>query len=335
MKHLFLILLVAGSPAPGVHAGREPELYASLIMTAGQKNSSLPTDAGLFIHDETAIGWHRFGPQIQFINGVALSPVDPDVVFLACGNGVARTEDGGKTWKLVTGWRESDIQEIAIDPRDGKTVYAASIWGLTVSRDGGETWGYAVKGLPELYCRTVVIDRTNPDRLLLGTDAGIFVSEDRAVTWDPVTLGPGVNILDMEQAKADPRHWIAGTEHHGVFLSSDNGETWAPSLPEAAERNVYAVTRDPANPDLLVAGGWDMGVWVSHDGGASWTSRGAGLPVDDVTAVAVEPAPKASRLWVSTFEAGTFYSDDFGRSWVDAELPGAYVFDLRFLAKAH
>ena len=331
MRYLTCFFVLLWS-LPSVY-GAEPELYASLIMTAGQKNDSLPTDAGLFIHDETEVGWHRFGPKIQFINGVAISPVNSDIIFLACGNGVAMTRDGGTSWKLVTGWRESDIQEIAIDPQDGKTVYAASIWGLTVSRDAGLTWDYAVSGLPALYCRTVVVDQAQPDRLLLGTEAGIFVSEDRAETWTPVTLGPGVNILDLEQSKADSKYWMAGTEHHGVFLSSDNGETWTQTLPEAADRNMYAVGRDPKNLNRLVAGGLDTGVWISLDGGASWASKTEGLPSDDVTAIAIEPSPQAGRIWVSTFEEGTFFSDDDGETWQDAKLPGAYVFDLRFLER--
>jgi hypothetical protein len=34
------------------------------------------------------------------------------------------------------------------------------------------------------------------------------------------------------------------------------------------------------------------------------------------------------RLWVSTFEEGTYYSDDNGKIWVDGNLYGAYVLDL-------
>jgi hypothetical protein len=39
----------------------------------------------------------------------------------------------------------------------------------------------------------------------------------------------------------------------------------------------------------------------------------------------------ASRLWASTFEEGTFYSDDLGLTWQDGGLYGAYGFDFVFV----
>lgn len=331
---IFSVLLLAiGLGAALAYAEARPRLSAALIMTAGQKNSSLPTDAGLFIHDGSAVGWQRFGPKIQFINSMEVSPLDPARVFLACGNGVARTRDGGASWKLVTGWRESDIMDLAIDPVDDATIYAATIWGPVVSRDGGDTWSYAMQGLPEPFCRVVVIDRRDRNRILLGSDAGVFESRDRAAAWNPVTLGPGVNILDLKQSQADPDRWLAGTELHGAFLSRDNGHTWSPVLGREGSRNVYAVGFHPENADVMVLGGWGMGVWLSEDGGATWSDRGRGLPSNDVTAVVIAPedADYPGRLWASTFELSTFFSDDRGQTWEDANLPGAYVYELKFV----
>jgi ligand-binding sensor domain-containing protein len=77
----------------------------------------------------------------------------------------------------------------------------------------------------------------------------------------------------------------------------------------------------------MAAGGWDSGVWVSEDGGETWIDRGVGLPSPNVTAVTFDPNVP-DRLWVSTFEEGTYYSDDNGKIWVDGNLYGAYVLDL-------
>jgi hypothetical protein len=38
------------------------------------------------------------------------------------------------------------------------------------------------------------------------------------------------------------------------------------------------------------------------------------------------------RLWASTFEEGTYYTDDLGRTWHEGGLYGAYASDLVFLA---
>ncbi|KAA0230984.1 hypothetical protein EDS67_04555 [candidate division KSB1 bacterium] len=93
---------------------------------------------------------------------------------------------------------------------------------------------------------------------------------------------------------------------------------------------IYAVGIDPRNPKNMSAVGWGAGVMVSIDGGATWQDRSAGLPVRNCYETAFD-VNQAGRLWVATFEEGVFYSDDFGRTWQDAGMHGAIVFDLVFL----
>ena len=77
----------------------------------------------------------------------------------------------------------------------------------------------------------------------------------------------------------------------------------------------------------MAAGGWDAGVWISDDGGKTWRDRSAGLPSKNVTAMAYDPI-RTDRLWVSTFEEGTYFSDELGATWKDGNLYGAYVLDM-------
>ena len=83
----------------------------------------------------------------------------------------------------------------------------------------------------------------------------------------------------------------------------------------------------------MAAGGWSQGLWVSNDGGDSWEDRSSGLTSQNVTAVVFDEN-HPDRLWVSTFEEGTYYTDDDGNTWIDGDLYGAYVFDLDFVASA-
>jgi len=46
--------------------------------------------------------------------------------------------------------------------------------------------------------------------------------------------------------------------------------------------------------------------------------------------LAFDPDVKG-RLWASTFQEGTFYSDDLGVTWHDGGLYGAYASDMVFL----
>ena len=321
---LFSLLLASLSIAD---VSAESKLFVAFAMTKAQQASSLPTDSGIFLQGPGDETWGRIGPVIQAMNSVASDPSDPSTIFIACGNGIVRSRDNGASWRMVTGWRESDFTKIAIDPKNGDNIYAASVWGLSISRDGGESWQSANKGLKEQYCRSVVVDQRNSKRILLGTDDGIYVSRDRAESWSAIRTSPKSNILRMARSGADLDLWIVGTEGEGVFLSRNDGKTWESVSSELSEKNLYAVALHSESASRMAVGGWDAGVWMSDDSGKTWADRSAGLPSMNVTAMSFDPK-RADRLWASTFEEGTFYTDDFGKTWKDGNLYGAYVLDL-------
>lgn len=307
-----------------------PELFAAMAMTGDQQASSIPTDSGLMILDPESLSWEHIGPKITFISSATADPNDPETLFFACGNGIARTTDGGETWRLVTGWRESDVVRIVIDPTDSNRIYAATIWGVTVSRDGGDSWEAANEGLPEYFCKDIVLDRGNLKRLLLATTTGLFESTDRAESWHRVEPFPKIAVLRLERSPVNPDLWIAGTEGAGVWLSTDDARTWKQVAPALGAANVYGVALDSTDPSLMAAGGWGTGIHVSKDGGSTWQRSAGELPSPNITAVIFDQY-RVGRLWISTFEKGTFFTDDSGATWSEPTLVGAYVFDLGYL----
>ena len=323
----------AGAPSASQPEPVPSELFAAMIMTKEQQASSTPTDSGVLLHHSETDSWERLGPPIMMISSATADPADPETIFFACGNGVARSTDGGRTWRLVTDWRVSDVVQVAVDPTNSDRVYAASTWGVHVSDDGGDSWEAANTGLPERYTRGIVIDKDNPERLLLPTTSGLFQSTDRAESWQRIPGTPEVAFLRLRRSHANPDLWIAGTEGMGVWISHDNGASWEAAAPALASANIYTVAAAPSDPRLLAAGGWETGVSISRDAGQTWSSHREGLPSPNVTAMIFDRY-KPQRLWVSTFEEGTVYSDDFGQTWQDGNLFGAYVFDLGFLPKA-
>ena len=335
-----LLLSFAALPLAASGSESEPKLFAALAMTKSQKASPLPTDSGVFLYDNEAQRWRRFGPSIQQVNSLASDPSNPAHLFLACGNGIVRSQDGGTSWRMVTGWRESDITKIVVDPTNGQNVYASSAWGVIISKDGGYTWTAANQGLIEKLVKSIVIDHLNPHRLLVATTAGLFESNDQAQSWEQIHVPTSDAILGLDRNQSNPDLWIAGTEGSGVILSKDNGKTWQSTAPALAQTNIYGITTNHANSQAMAAGGWGKGLWVSTDGGDTWTDRSAGLPSKNISKTTFDQAIK-NRLWVSTFEEGTFYSDDLGKTWhtddiikpgAVGSILGAYVIDLGFVS---
>lgn len=331
MKSLLSTLLATAVIIPLSLSATEPaNLFAAAAFTKAQTNSSIPTDAGIFIRSESG-EWAPWGPKIQAVNSACVDPSDTHIVFLACGNGISRTTDGGESWRLVTGWEISDATAITIDPENGRNIYAATGWGLWKSIDGGDTWTSCNDGLIETFSKTIILDRENPDRLLVGTAGGLFVSSNRAVTWSRIADVPATNILRLRRGVSDPGTWLVVTEGHGAWLSLDDGASWQQTAPDLKSANLYGAAVDPTNSENLAVSGWGVGVWISSDGGSTWTDRSTGMPSLNVFALAYDP-DRQGRLFTSTFEEGTVFSDDAGESWNDGGLYGAYVNDLGFAA---
>lgn len=79
-------------------------------------------------------------PTRRTVNGFAVNPENPKVMFAAVRDGLFRSADAGENWKPVA--KElKNMAAVAINPKRSDEVYAASEDGkLYVSTDGGTTW---------------------------------------------------------------------------------------------------------------------------------------------------------------------------------------------------
>jgi photosystem II stability/assembly factor-like uncharacterized protein len=100
--------------------------------------------------------WTAFGQDIFAgvkFGGIAVSPVDPNTVYVAvfrpAGNtpgGVYKSIDGAKTWSLA-GNMQGDVSHVVIDPSNPNTLWAGFVdpddsaqQGVWKSIDGGSSW---------------------------------------------------------------------------------------------------------------------------------------------------------------------------------------------------
>ncbi|MGH7385640.1 MAG: WD40/YVTN/BNR-like repeat-containing protein [Candidatus Rokuibacteriota bacterium] len=73
------------------------------------------------------------------MNGFAVSPENPKVMFAAMRDGLFRTADAGQSWKPVG--KLKNMAAVAINPKQADEVYAISEHGkLYVSTDRGMMW---------------------------------------------------------------------------------------------------------------------------------------------------------------------------------------------------
>ncbi|HEY3245341.1 MAG TPA: hypothetical protein VGM03_18525, partial [Phycisphaerae bacterium] len=125
---------------------------------------------------------------------------------------VTSDADGGaSTWNQSTKSSSGldttgfPISSIALDPSDdsGSTAYL-TVMGFGVphvwrTSNAGGTWvdvsGIDTGKLPDAPADSVVVDPENPNNVYVGTDVGVFMTEDAGTTWTEVGLQDGVGSL--------------------------------------------------------------------------------------------------------------------------------------------
>ncbi|HEV8439517.1 MAG TPA: hypothetical protein VGT40_15610 [Methylomirabilota bacterium] len=79
------------------------------------------------------------------INGFAVDPTNPKVMYVATRDGVFRTDNAAKAWTPAPG-APKNAAAVAVNPKKPQEVYAATADGkLYRSTDGGSQWGEALK----------------------------------------------------------------------------------------------------------------------------------------------------------------------------------------------
>ena len=79
-------------------------------------------------------------PTRRTVNGFAVNPENPKVMFAATRDGLFRSVEAGEKWSAV-GKDLKNMAAVAINPKRPDEVYAASQDGrLYASMDGGTTW---------------------------------------------------------------------------------------------------------------------------------------------------------------------------------------------------
>lgn len=165
------------------------------------------------------------------IHGFAMNPDDPSRLYaFVNGHGVFTSGDGGRTWQRLRGQPPADLMALASAGGSPETIYAGSMSaGVVKTTDGGATWTPSSAGLGSRNVMALAVDRTARQTVYVGTDDGLYRSDDAGASWRKLPF-PGGNALAVAVSPSDPQVVLAieGVRRGEgrIYRSADGGATW-------------------------------------------------------------------------------------------------------------
>jgi photosystem II stability/assembly factor-like uncharacterized protein len=322
---LLALLFGASSPnsSPRARVSQEsPAYYAAVFISRGQVAGSLAPDVGVFRRNANDTSWTNiYRPNLLTFGLGMWERGSTRRYYIAAGNGLHRSDDGRRTWRILTGWQTMEVLTVALDPVDSAVIYIGTPFGIFKSTDDGRHWNEKMKGMHKWFVNKLVIDRTDRSTLYATSEDDLYRTRDGGEHWMPLHVGvPG--ILTFVQLPSDPRHLLAGTEDNGVRVSLDAGRTWKESrgLPNTA---IYSICVS-SDKQTVYAGGFRTGLWKSEDGGFSWEHLWGNSDLEAIYTIFVHPNDP-NHLLVGTCGQGVYESLDGGKTWRDIGLDGCHV----------
>jgi photosystem II stability/assembly factor-like uncharacterized protein len=280
---------------------------------------------GLFVSTDQGRTWASRGWR-EYIRTFYTEAGPDGTLWSACGNGVLRSVDEGRRWRVTTGWEVTEVLKVKIDSDASSIVYAATAYGIIKSGDGGETWKSATEGFHRKFTSDICIDRSNHLRLLAASEEGIYESRDGGGHWSLNSLR-GMIVNTIEQQPRNPEEFLAGTEENGLFRSTDGGGTWRSAGPPVSRATVYAIAGGGSKTSTIFIGTFGDGVFRSVDGGETWERKSDGLKNLDIHSLVVLPSDPNIVL-AGTLNGGLYRSTDGGETWAFTSQEDAQVWGL-------
>ncbi|MCA9420525.1 MAG: hypothetical protein KC592_05895 [Nitrospira sp.] len=162
-------------------------------------------------------------------------PNNADLIYVGAGTQVfVRTTAGGNLAATAAAFPGGMVFGVAVDPADENIVYAIGNASVFQSVDGGASWtditGNITADGAASFRAIEYIEGTKNDRVVVGTNAGVFISFEGILgTW--FKLGnklPNAPVWDLDHDAVDDV-LVAGLLGRGAWLLSGAAEVKAPA----------------------------------------------------------------------------------------------------------
>ncbi len=157
------------------------------------------------------------------------------LIYVGTDDGVMNvTQDGGDTWSRVDSFR--GVPDMSLIEDTVASLHDPDVAYMTIdnhkrgdhrpyvlkTENRGRSWSLISGNLPERgSAHTIVEDHVNPDLLFVGTEFGVFFTQDGGDTWHQLKSGiPTISVRDIEIQRRE-NDLVVGTFGRGIYILDD------------------------------------------------------------------------------------------------------------------
>lgn len=241
--------------------------------------------------------WHSVGEMIADKTGN---------LYIGTDNGTWVSTDNGKEWFKIP----LAVTSLCFAVDSSNNIYAGTNAGVyKLSNQGKES---RFLGLQSNKIQSLLIK--SDTIMFAGTQPYIYRSTNLGLTWDTVNN----NIMEQDDiqtlALTSTGNILLGNGHFGIYMSTNNGNSWKRVLTDINDSPNNCIVRD--SRDHLLCGTY-RGIYISQDNGYTWKKNDSSLATSYVRKIV---ALKNGLLFASVTNAGVYRSLDGGISWVKTSI---------------
>jgi photosystem II stability/assembly factor-like uncharacterized protein len=332
------------------------------------------TGGGVWKTDDAGTTWKNISDgffKSGTVGAIAVSESDPNVVYVGMGehairgvmthsgDGVYRSNDGGKTWVKLGLDATRHISRIIVHPKNPDIVWVgaqgalygkSSDRGIYKTTDGGKTWKKVLYVDDQTGCSELSLDYNNPGVLYAamwehgrlpwkvisgGPGSGLYKSVDGGETWNKIHEGLpkelGKMAIAVSRSNSDKVYALIESDTEkdkgGLFVSSDAGKTWSQisSDNRLVQRAWYYIELfiDPKDEQTVYV--LSAPALRSLDGGVTWEV----LPSVHGDYHDMWINPFNPKNMVMADDGGATISFNFGKTWTQqSNMPTAQFYRI-------
>jgi photosystem II stability/assembly factor-like uncharacterized protein len=172
------------------------------------------------------------------------------------------------------------------------------------------TWEDIGRG--NLSLKTVLVETDNSQIIYIGSEQGIFKSEDEGESWRSIFSARGTNRgVNFLLFASDDKNSLYAATGNGLFYSANQGNNW-----KRIFRGKNYLENECTTLAIMPYGiylGTKQGLFVSRDKGRSWHKEGGVLGNTQILAVTYNQK-EPNQIYIACMK-GVFKSKDSGQSW--------------------